>query len=407
MRTMGRLARVTLVVMSMLAPAQAVAQGTTPNNLEVGDPARKATSFPLAVDQIRDTRQATDISPDEVAASLADAGIVLVGESHTSIESHRVQAQVIAALQRAGRRVILGLEMFPAQAPTAPFDRWVRGGIDEAALLRESGWYDYWGYPWGYYREIFLLARQHRLPIRGVNAPRAIVSQVGRRGLGGIGAMERAQLPPTIDSTNEEHKQLFVALVGGGSPTHGAGMPAETLQRMVDAQSTWDATMAFHAAQLLKEANDPKAVVVVLVGSGHVSYGLGIARQAKAYTQTRVATVMPVATSPGKPEMVRASLGDVVWGVPTETYPMYPTLGLSFRSSGDQPNAVLMVSPGSAAEAMGLKAGDLLVSLDGTTIRKDVDVRAHLDRKQWGDAITAVVTRGTETLTLKGRLQRR
>ena len=324
---------------------------------------------------------------------------------------------MIAALQRAGRKVTLGLEMFPAEAPTAPFDRWLRGGIDEAALLRESGWYDYWGYPWGYYRDVFLLAKQHRLPIRGVNAPRAVVSMVGRRGLAGIGGMERGQIAPTIDTTNEEHKQLFVAYVGGGSGTpasatgsgataHGTGMPADVLQRMVEAQCTWDATMAFHAAELIKDNPDPKAVVVVLVGSGHVAYGLGIARQAKAYTDKRVATVMPIASSPGKPEQVRASVADIVWGVPTETYPLYPTLGVSFRSNGDQPTTVLMVSPGSAAEAMGLKAGDQLVTIDDQPIRKDVEVRALLDRKQWGDAVKATVKRGADTLTLTGRLRR-
>jgi predicted metalloprotease with PDZ domain len=184
-------------------------------------------------------------------------------------------------------------------------------------------------------------------------------------------------------------------------------MPPEMLQRMVDAQSTWDAAMGYHAAQLYTEAKDPKAVVVVLVGSGHVAYGLGIARQARAYTDRRVATVMPIATSPGTPEQIRASVGDIVWGVPTETYPLYPTLGVSFRSSGDQPNTVLMVTPGSPAEVMGIKAGDVLATLDETPIRKDVDVRSLLDRKQWGDSITATVRRGTETLTMTGRLRRR
>ena len=282
----------------------------------MGDPARKAKTIALAVDQIHDTNKGVDVSPDEVAAALADASIVLVGEAHTSIESHRVQAAVIAALQRAGRKVTIGLEMFPAEAPTAPFDRWLRGGIDEAALLRESGWYDYWGYPWGYYRDVFLLAKQYRLPIRGVNAPRAVVAMVGRRGLAGIGGMERGQIAPTIDTTNEEHKQLFLAYVGGNSDTIGArhGADPETLQRMVEAQCTWDATMAFHAAELIKDNPDPKAVVVVLVGSGHVAYGLGIARQAKAYTDKRVATVLPIATTPGKPEQIRASVADIVWG---------------------------------------------------------------------------------------------
>ncbi len=383
------------------------AQSREPLGLEIGDPERKTRTLTLAVDQIHDTARGADVSPDEVASAMADAGIVLVGESHTSAESHRVQAAVIAALQRAGRKVAIGLEMYPAEAPTAPFDRWIRGGIDEATLRRESGWYDYWGYPWGYYRDIFLVARQYRMPIRGVNAPRAVVSMVGRRGLSGIGGMERGRLAPTIDTTNEEHKQLFVAYVGGGSGTHGAGMPPEVLQRMVDAQCTWDATMAFNAAQLLKENPDPKTVVVVLVGSGHVAYGLGIARQAKAYTDRRVATVMPIATSPGATETVRASVADILWGVPTETYPLYPTFGVSFRSSGDQPTTVLMVSPGSPAEAMGIKAGDTLLTLDGQPIKKDVEVRAWLDGKQWGDAITATLTRGAETMTLTGRLRRR
>lgn len=402
----ARLIHALAAVLLLVGPASA-GQSNEPFALELGDPARKSRTIALEVDQIHDTRQGADVSPDEVAASLADAAIVLIGESHTSSESHRVQASVIAALQRAGRKVTLGLEMFPAEAPTAPFDRWLRGGIDEAALLRESGWYDYWGYPWGYYRDVFLLAKQHRLPIRGVNAPRAIVSMVGRRGLAGIGGMERGQLAPTIDTTHEEHRQLFVAYVGGGSATHGAGMPADVLQRMVDAQCAWDATMAFHAAELMKENADPKAVVVVLVGSGHVAYDLGIARQARAYTDKRVASVMPIATSPGKPEQIRASVADIVWGVPTETYPLYPTLGVSFRSTGEQPTTVLMVTPGSTAEAMGIKAGDTVLTLDGQPIRKDVELRALLDRKQWGDALKATITRGAETLTLTGRLRRR
>ena len=406
MTTRACVAALALIV-CLGVPSRAPAQAREPFDLAIGDAARKDRQVALVVDQIHDTIRGVDVSPAQVAASLSDAAIVLVGESHTSHESHRVQAMVIEALHQAGRRVILGLEMFPASAPTAPFDRWIRGGLDEAALLREAGWYDYWGYPFGYYREIFDVARRHRLTIRGVNAPRAIISGIGRRGLAGIGAMDRAQLPPTIDTTNAEHRQLFVAYVGGGSATHGAGMPPEMLQRMIDAQSTWDATMAQQAAQLHADAKDPKAVVVVLVGSGHVAYGLGIAHQARAYTEARVATVMPVAATPGTPEQVRASLGDIVWGVPAETYPLYPTLGVSFRSSGDQPNTVLMVSPGSPAEALGIKPGDVLASLDDTPIRKDVDVRAWVDRKVWGDAIRATVQRGAETLTLDGRLRRR
>ena len=54
-----------------------------------------------------------------------------------------------------------------------------------------------------------------------------------------------------------------------------------------------------------------------------------------------------------------------------------------------------------------LKAGDVLITIDDQPIRKDVDVRTLLDRKQWADAVKATVRRGAETLTLTGRLQRR
>ncbi len=50
-------------------------------------------------------------------------------------------------------------------------------------------------------------------------------------------------------------------------------------QSMLDAQCTWDATMGFHAVQPLRGDEDSKAIVVVLVGAGHVQYGMGIERQ--------------------------------------------------------------------------------------------------------------------------------
>ena len=40
------------------------------------------------------------------------------------------------------------------------------GAESEEEFLAASHWYDAWGYHWGYYREIFLYAREHRLPVR-------------------------------------------------------------------------------------------------------------------------------------------------------------------------------------------------------------------------------------------------
>ncbi len=69
---------------------------------------------------------------------------------------------------------------------------------------------------------------------------------------------------------------------------------------MLGAQAAWDATMAFHAVKAWREAKDERAIVVVLVGSGHVVYGLGIARQARRSFDGEVSSVIPMAIAKGE-----------------------------------------------------------------------------------------------------------
>ena len=54
--------------------------------------------------------------------------------------------------------------MFPYTGQ-AGLDGW-NGGWNEEEFLTRSHWYDAWGYHWGYYREIFNYAREHRHEVR-------------------------------------------------------------------------------------------------------------------------------------------------------------------------------------------------------------------------------------------------
>ena len=58
-------------------------------------------------------------------------------------------------------------------------------------------------------------------------------------------------------------------------------MPDAMFQGMFRAQCTWDAAMGWNALQALKKHGGEKAIMVVLIGSGHVAYGLGAERQVK------------------------------------------------------------------------------------------------------------------------------
>src|SRR5580765_8945100 len=80
--------------------------------LSIGDPARKDKDAAVTLDAITDTATGETIAPAELGARLAKARLVLVGESHTSVESHRVELQVIRALHEAGRHVTIALAIF-------------------------------------------------------------------------------------------------------------------------------------------------------------------------------------------------------------------------------------------------------------------------------------------------------
>ena len=158
---------------------------------------------------------------------------------------------------------------------------------------------------------------------------------------------------------------------------------------MFNAQCTWDAAMAYNAVRALETR--PEAIMVVLVGSGHVAYGLGIERQAELWFDGKVSTLIPVpvAEDPHHPRTsVQASYADFVWGVAPEREEQFPTLGLSTRQSGaGEPIEVIIVPPDSAVSRAGVEVGDVLVSIDGMTVSDRGTVSRLVAAKRWGDSI--------------------
>jgi uncharacterized iron-regulated protein len=399
---------VAILVFFLLSALAAAAEDRT-LHLAVGDPARREREAPLVLDAVTDTRTGDLVTPADLPARLSEVRLLLVGESHTEVAFHQAQLRVIQELQRSGREVIVGLEMFP-ETEQRWLDAWSDGSLTEEGFLRLARWYKSWGYNWAYYRDIFLFARDHGLRMFAVNAPREIVTSVGKKGLAGLTPEERAHLAPRIDTANEEHRALFRAFFDEGDGLH-AGMPAEQLDRMYAAQCTWDATMGHNAAKALKEHGGPKAIMVVLVGSGHVAYGLGIQRQIAGEVDGKVAAVIPVAVrDEGKPiESVRASYADFLWGVPAESAPAYPSLGLS-TASGDSEaeRRVIFVSENTPAERAGFQPGDVLLTMGGAPLADREALNRAIAAERWGDSAVFTVRRGggTKALLVSFRRQR-
>ena len=377
--------------------------------LPIGDPERSDRAVELVLDSITDCRDGEQLTPAALAPRLSDVRLLFVGESHTSIDFHRAQLRVIRELHRAGRQVLIGLEMFP-YTEQEHLDRWVGGLLTEQGFVELSRWYDAWGYHWDYYREIFLYARDNGIPMFALNTPRETIKAVREKGLENLSPQEAERVPARVDTENEEHFRLFQAFFAAGEDQFHSSMSEGQWRGMFAAQCTWDATMAHNSVRALERHGGESAIMVVLIGSGHVAYGLGIQRQAAQWFDGTMAALLPipVADEEGLPvETVQASYADFVWGLPPVTDDLYPSLGLSTRKAeGSERRTVIHVAQESVAAKAGFRLGDLLLTMDGA----DLPDREHLNRLmaglRWGDDAVFEVKRGEETIRLTARFRR-
>src|SRR5262245_35200249 len=229
--------KVTLLVTALLVGARPASAKDPVYRLTIGDPARKDRDAAVVLDAITDTATGETITPSTLGARLTKARLVLVGESHTSVESHRVELQVLRILNDAGRHVTIALEMLPYTGQ-AGLDGW-NGGWSEDDFLTRSHWYEAGGYHWGDYRDIFNYARSHGLKFTAANAPRELVAAVRQKGLSSLPADQAAHLPPSIDVSSDEHMTFFKASFDQDDAMHG-GMTDAAWKGMLAAQATWD-----------------------------------------------------------------------------------------------------------------------------------------------------------------------
>ncbi len=380
-------------------------------HLQIGDPARSARVIPVVLDAVTDARTGELLTPAELPARLAGVQVLFVGESHASMDFHRAQLRVLQELVAAGRPVLVGLEMYPTPSRATS-----TSGPGACSPSRGSSsfshWYDAWGFPWDYYRDLFVFARDHGVPLFGVNTPRQVVTDVREKGFAGLSEEERSHIPETIDTDSAEHRRLFRAFFSDQADTLHAAMSAEQLDAMFDAQCTWDATMGYNAVRALERHGPPGAIMVVLIGSGHVAYGLGAQRQAAHWFDGRMASLLPIAVEDSEHRPVadvQASYSDFVWGLPPEGDPLVPSLGVSTvaASDRDEHRRVIFVPDDSVAGRAGFEVGDVLLAMDGTPLPDRETYNRRMAGKRWGDAARFTVRRGDRTVEIEALLRRR
>jgi uncharacterized iron-regulated protein len=362
-----------IVTGTLLSPGCAGIGSIRPDilTLPVGDPERRGQEVSVQVDAVVDTLSGSSLSPQALSENLVDARLILIAEQHTNREDHRIQLRVLELLQETGRPLVIGLEMFEVEDQSL-LNGWIGGQFTEQEFIEHSDWYGSWGYHWGYYREILLFARAHAIPLVALRAPWEVASESG--------------IAPDLSS--QDHRSLFKAFFGTDDPVHG-GLQEDQLETLFEAQCRMDVVMAFNAAEAL-EAH-PDTTLVVLAGTGHVIYELGIARQIQGWYEGPVTTIVPVSVEDANTR-VRASVGDFAWGVPEMIDPAFPELGaVSVSIEGGL--HIIRVEPGSPAERGGLEIGDLLTHFKDAGITAKSDLSRTLATVEWGDEVAVIIQR--------------
>jgi uncharacterized iron-regulated protein len=330
----------------------------------------------------------TPATLDDILVRARMAEVTFLGEEHDDPVAHYLELEILKQLassegaRNVGRAkrtpdVLLSLEMFERDVQLI-VDEYTGGFITERAFLESAR-------PWKNYktdyRPLVEFAKELKIPVVAANAPSRYVNRVGRMGKASLEQLSKAAkafLPPLPyadaskayeeafkrvmekaeqENGEPEHKEAAAKESGitESAPKEGlrpdsqkkdaegkdAGTteaarkkegPAHQLSNprfALEAQSLWDAAMAYSIAQALKA--HPNAHVLQVNGGFHSQRRLGILEHLARYrpqTKSIVVTISRNRSFPAWDEKKLAALGDFV--VVTD-----PSLKQSAKSGND------------------------------------------------------------------------
>jgi uncharacterized iron-regulated protein len=253
-------------------------------------------SFPAGT--LLDTRSRAPVSFDALIEDLASVQVAYVGESHTDPEHHRIQLQILEALDRPERPVSVGMEMFDTTYDSV-LRQWSAGDLDPEAFIEKTHWYANWGYDFALYREILDTVRQRHLPLFGLNIPFHIPPKIAAGGIDSLLWPDRQFVPDEVDLTDGRHR-AYLEKIYALHRMPGRG----NFEFFYEAQCTWEDAMAQAVAANVKERP-----MVVIVGKGHIVGKFGIPDRAFRRTGAPFLTVVLARAG----ETVEWTDADYIW----------------------------------------------------------------------------------------------
>ena len=243
-----------------------------------------------------------------LAALVARADVLFLGEQHDDVIGHQVQRALLEAIAAEHTQVVLALEMFERDVQE-PLDHFQMGHSEEPEFLAEAR-------PWPQYQRDykplvdFAIARNW--PVVAANAPRALAADVAASGLASLASLSETQrrlIAADLQcEASGDYYRRFIEVLG----SHGQTLDDAARGRYYEAQCVKDETMAESIAQahVAGAIGGKRPLVVSVNGVAHVDYRLGTVERAarrlpgKAIVTVTVVPVASPTTATATPELL-------------------------------------------------------------------------------------------------------
>lgn len=320
---------------------------------------------------------------------LSGSRLICLGETHDNAEAHRVELEIIKALEnRHPGGIAIGMEMF--RSPVQPvLDQWTRGEIDEKTMLRGTHWYQDWGADFELYRGILEFARSNHIDVIALNPPEELQKQA-------------ATNETALIDVDPYQRQAIQAVFGGHMG--GPGM----FESFLRVQLLWEHSMAERIVDYWHSPRGTGKRMVSITGGWHVQYGFGVPKKVikKMPVPYSIVQIEETEIPPDKVDrLMDVDLpplpllpADLVWFVDYRDLPGTKVKMGVYLEEKDGIMMITKVTPDSAAALAEVPAPSQLVTIDNLPIKDMLDIHEALSAKRSGDTAELVVLLGEERI---------
>jgi uncharacterized iron-regulated protein len=313
----------------------------------------------------------------QIMEKIDTARVILVGETHTRLDHHLIQLEILKHLyQKTATKftgLAIGVEWF--QQPTQKYlDAYIAGEISEQEMLKMTGYFERWRYDYRLYRPILQYAREHGIAVIALNASQELTHALSKSGFDDLSAELKAQLPASYDWSDKEYEKRLRSVF-----EEHPDYPGE-FEDFLRGQLTWDESMAERAANYLE--NNPASQLLIFAGSGHIMFGSGIPNRIKRRIDVDQFTILP------SDDYLPVSDNTADFLVLSEVQPLEDAglIGALLETKGK----LLVIkgfSDNSAAKDAGLVEGAVIISVDNEAVESFADFKLAVMDKMPGDSI--------------------